>query len=284
MFPFAASEFRYSRPMNDQDMHGPKAAQRFPPVVDGPAFVRINGAATSPILLACDHASPAIPAEYGTLGLDATMFHRHIAYDIGAAALTRELSRRLDAGAVLATFTRLLIDPNRAEDDPTLIVKVSDGVFIPGNQTLDADEIERRLTRFHRAYHQAVEADLASLRDRHDRPLFVGVHSFTPIMEGFERPWEVGVLWSRDDRLANALLERLDRQAGLCVGRNEPYSGRIAGYSMDRHGGRTGVAHAVVEVRQDLIDTHHGLARWADLLAAVLVDVRDDPRLAAKVG
>ncbi len=270
--------------MNDHDPLQSQAPHPFPPVLDGPAFARINGTGRSPILLACDHASPAVPGEYGTLGLDPTMFHRHIAYDIGAAELTRALSEQLDARAVLATFTRLLIDPNRAEDDPTLIVKVSDGVFVPGNQTLDADEIERRLSRYHRPYHKALEAELAVLRGRHDVPLFIGIHSFTPIMEGFERPWEVGVLWNRDARLADALLERLEREPGLCVGRNEPYSGRIAGYSMDRHGGRTGLPHAVVELRQDLIDTHHGVARWAGRLARVLTDVLDDSRLTAGSG
>ncbi|MFQ5534293.1 MAG: N-formylglutamate amidohydrolase [Sphingomonadales bacterium] len=244
--------------------------------------MRLRSDTTSDLVLVCDHASPALPPEYGTLGLDRTMFHRHIAFDIGAADVTASLSEKLNVPAVLSTFSRLLIDPNRALDDQTLIVKSSDGVFIPGNQSLDAAEINSRVQKFHCRFHEAVDDQFTAASAAGIIPAFVGIHSFTPIMNGFERPWEVAVLWNRDPRLAQALLRRLQAENDLCVGDNEPYSGRLAGYSMDWHGGRNGLPNAVIEIRQDLIDTRHGVEHWAGRLARGLAEVSADRTLFEK--
>lgn len=229
--------------------------------------------AVSDLILVCDHASPAVPGKFDALGLDHTVFHRHVAFDIGAAELTFKLSALLPAPAVLSTFSRLLIDPNRSIEDPTLIVKSSDGVVVPGNRDLDEAAISDRIETYHRSYHRAIEQQFELARRDGKIVAFVGIHSFTPIMNGFERPWDVAVLWNRDPRLARALLRRLRVESDLCVGENEPYSGRVAGFSMDWHGGGNGLPNAVIEVRQDLIDTHHGVEHWARKLARILSDV-----------
>lgn len=265
--------------MDSSSATPPGADRVFPPVLVGDVCETINRKPDPTGILVCDHASPALPGRYKTLGTEASNFHRHIAYDPGAADLTRTLSAALGLPALLCGFSRLLIDPNRRADDPSLIVPVSDGVFIPANQDMPADEIAHRLQTYHSAYHRAVAREFRRAMDGGTIPCFVGVHSFTPVMHGQERPWEVSILWNRDPRLAARLLAGLRRIDGLCIGDNEPYSGRIAGYSMDRHGGDGGLPNAVIEVRQDLIDTHHGVTRWTSLLEKVLKETLADDSL-----
>ena len=236
-----------------------------------PPFETINAEGKAPLLLTCDHASRVLPHAYGSLGLDETEMRRHIAWDIGAADVTRRISALLDAPAVLSGYSRLLVDYNRAPDDPTLICEVSDGTVVPGNRGADAAEFARRIARYHRPYHDALAAAMASLRQRVPVPALVSIHSFTPVMKGFERPWHVGILWDRDPRLAEPLLQLLGADPAIVVGDNQPYSGRShVGYTMMQHGARAGLPHVLIEIRQDLIDTHHGAAAWADRVAAVL--------------
>jgi predicted N-formylglutamate amidohydrolase len=218
-----------------------------------PAFDIADPDAVGPWVVTCDHAANAVPGWLGaTLGLPPEDMARHIAYDLGAAGLSRALARRLGAPAILARFSRLVIDPNRGEDDPTLVMKLYDGSIVPGNRHADAGEIERRLDRLHRPYHAALGSLLAA------RPgaAMLAIHSFTPRLQGrAPRPWEVAVLHShRDGRLALPLLRRL-RGLGLCVGDNEPYSGHLPGDSVDRHALGAGRLNALIEVRQDLIST-----------------------------
>lgn len=236
----------------------------------------LNAGGDPQVLLVCDHASNATPPEYGTLGLKETDFRRHIAYDIGAAEVTRHLSVRLNAPAVLANFSRLLIDPNRAPDDPTLVMKISDRILIPSNRHVDAEERERRLARFYRPYDRAIAARIAAARAQGVVPALIAIHSFTPIFKGIERPWHIGILWSRDPRLAVPLLANLSAMPDLVVGDNEPYSGELEGDTMDRHGNRNGLPHVLIEIRQDLIDTAHGAAAWAERLGQVLAEVLAD--------
>jgi predicted N-formylglutamate amidohydrolase len=192
---------------------------------------------------------------------------RHIAWDIGIAEVTRGLARRLDAPAVLSRFSRLAIDPNRALDDPTLIPQISDGVVIPGNQDLSPGDIRARIESFHRPYHEAIKRGLDALVARGPAPAVVAMHSFTPVIKGVERPWHVGILWDADPRLPRPLMARL-RAQGLSVGDNEPYNARDGhGYTLFEHAAPRGLAHVLIELRQDLIDTHHGAAAWTDRLA-----------------
>src|SRR5689334_20455860 len=163
------------------------------------------------LLLLCDHASNAIPPEYGGLGLPPEALERHIAYDIGAAAVTRACAGALGVPALLTTFSRLLIDPNRGLDHPTLIVSVSDGTLVPGNARLDPSEIERRIRLFYAPYDAAIAAALDAFAVAGVVPAIQSVHSMTPTMQGVARPWHASVLWDADPRLALPLLAALRR-------------------------------------------------------------------------
>jgi predicted N-formylglutamate amidohydrolase len=244
-----------------------------------PAFATVEGDAGLGLLFLCDHASNALPAEYGDLGLPKQEFARHIAYDIGAAAVTRALAAGLGAPAVLSCFSRLLIDANRGEDDPTLIMRLSDGAVVPGNARVDAAERVRRIARLHGPYHAAVAAAIDRGLAAGRPPLLVSVHSFTPVWRGVARRWHAGVLWDMDDRLAAPLIEALSADPLLVVGDNEPYSGALANDTLFRHGTRRGLAHALIEIRQDLIGDERGAAAWADRLLPILQDLNNRPAI-----
>ena len=235
-----------------------------------PAFTVLNPEALRPILLVCDHASRAVPRALGSLGLDDAALSRHIAWDIGAAELTRRLADRLGAPAVLAGYSRLVIDVNRQPGDPQSILAVSDGVVIPGNTALTDAAQEARAETFHWPYHHAVDQAFARLRRAGPEPLFFSVHTFTPSLGGTDRLWDLGVLWNRDPRIAVPLIEILRETAGLHVGDNEPYSGKDIAYTLNLHAGAAGLAHCAIEVRQDHCEGAFGLQRFADLLAGAL--------------
>jgi len=245
-----------------------------PVTVVNPAVNPAVGAAgRAPVLIISDHASAFIPAALAGLGLDEAQRARHIAYDIGIAEVTRDLARRLDASAVLSHFSRLVIDPNRALDDPTSIVCISDGVIIPGNRDLTPADRARRQETFFLPYHQEITARLDDAAARGAPPFLISMHSFTPVLRGRERSCQVGVLWRRDRESAQALIARL-RALGVATGDNQPYSARNGhGYSIECHGEGRGLNHVLIEVRQDLIDTHHGAALWAESLATALTEV-----------
>ncbi|HVV66373.1 MAG TPA: DUF1244 domain-containing protein [Rhizomicrobium sp.] len=235
-----------------------------------------SNAADPKLILVCDHASNALPPQMDGLGLEPSTLASHIAYDIGAAQVAKALAARFDAPAILARWSRLLVDLNRGEDDPTLVMKLSDGVIVPGNRGADAAEIEARIARFHAPYHARIAAEIAKAREKAIVPALVSVHSFTPVWKGRARPWELGVLWDRDGRLAKPLIARL-AAAGFAVGDNEPYSGELEGDCMRRHGTLNGLPHALIEIRQDLI-ADEGAARvladrLAPAIAAALADL-----------
>jgi predicted N-formylglutamate amidohydrolase len=236
-------------------------------------FTVIRGDAACGILLVCDHAGNALPRRYGDLGLPPAEFQRHIAYDRGAATVTEGLAARLGAPAVLANFSRLLIDANRGADDPTLIMRLSDGAIVPGNAAVDAEERARRIALFHAPYHAAVAAAVDAALARRRPPIVVSIHSFTPVWRGNPRPWHAGVLSDADRRLAEPLLAALRADTSLVVGDNEPYSGGMAGDTMDQHGAVRGLAAAIIEIRQDLIGEAAGAAAWAERLAPVLAAI-----------
>ncbi|MHB2165481.1 N-formylglutamate amidohydrolase [Alsobacter sp. R-9] len=246
---------------------------------DHPAVQLVPGTLSGGLVLICDHASNAMPAEHGTLGLPPHELERHIAYDIGAAAVTRELARLTGAPAVLSTFSRLLIDPNRGPDDPTLVMKLSDGAIVPGNRHAGADEVERRLDRFYRPYDRAVGAVVEAALATGVPPCLLSIHSFTPSWKGVPRPWHVTVLWDADPRLPRPLLEALANPGDVVVGDNEPYDGALAGDTVNRHATRRGLANALIEVRQDLIGEEAGALHWARRLADAWEAVRGDPSL-----
>ncbi|RJT40990.1 N-formylglutamate amidohydrolase [Mesorhizobium waimense] len=234
-------------------------------------FDIVEGDRKRGIVLLGDHARRELPEEYGSLGLPAKEFDRHIAYDIGVETVTRELAAALGVPAVLANFSRLLIDPNRGEDDPTLIRQLYDGTIVPGNYPMATEERERRLDGFYRPYHDAVGAMIASVAQASAKaPFIFSVHSFTPAMQGIERPWHVGILWDLDDRVARPLIDMLAADASIVVGDNEPYDGALRGDTMFRHAIVNGFAHTLIEIRQDLIADSKGAMQWAERLAPIV--------------
>ena len=263
---------------------GPLPARAAPqPLIgpgDPPPAEVLNPGGAAPMVLVCDHARRCIPKALGTLGLPEAELRRHIAYDIGAAAVTRHLSARFDAPAVLSGYSRLVIDPNRALDDPTAVPVVSDDVVIPGNRALDAADVRRRVEAFFTPYHAAVAAAVAAKRDSGVVPAFVSIHSFTPEMRGVARPWHVGVLWDHDPRIPVPLIARLRADGRWCVGDNEPYSGRgTLGGTVETHATPAGLPNVLLEIRQDLIATPDGAAEWAAIVGDALEAVLADPGL-----
>jgi predicted N-formylglutamate amidohydrolase len=245
---------------------------------------RIGGALNSGVIVICDHASNGLPAAYGDLGLSSQSLERHIAYDIGAAWLTRRLAHLMGAPAVLSTFSRLLIDPNRGADDPTLVMRLSDGAIVPGNARVDAAEIERRRARYWAPYRDAVAEVVDAMCAAGRPPAVVSIHSFTPLWREAARPWKIGVLWDLDPRLSAPLLNALASEEDLApahqmVGDNEPYDGALAGDTIDDIATARGLANALIEVRQDLIATERGARAWADRLARLLKPILARPEL-----
>jgi predicted N-formylglutamate amidohydrolase len=239
-----------------------------------------NPLGPGPLLLLCDHAGRRIPTWLGDLGLPPPELERHIAFDIGAADVTRRMARLLDAPAVLAHVSRLVVDPNRLPGDPSSIPALSDGTLIPRNQELSPDEIRRRLAYAFVPYHRAVARQIAGLRRRHGIPAIISIHSFTPHLGGVERAWDVAVLWDQDARLAGPVLAELRRDPARAVGDNEPYSGRFPiGYTIPFHAARTGLPHVTFELRQDLIATRAHAEAWALRLAEVLREPLADRKL-----
>lgn len=233
-------------------------------------YVILPGRANSGLVLLCDHAGNAFPPEYGTLGLPDSQLKRHIAYDIGAAEVTRRLSVALGAPAVMTRYSRLLIDPNRGEDDPTLIMRLSDGAIVPGNRVISPEEREKRLRLYYRPYHDAIDAVLDRCVATGRIPAILSVHSFTESWKGTPRPWHASAMWGEDVRLAEPLFEALCAENDLIVGANEPYAGQLVGDTLWQHGTRRGLAHAIIEVRQDLIRDEKGQAAWAERLARIM--------------
>lgn len=223
----------------------------------------------SRFLITCDHAANTVPPDLGgSLGLPVSDMARHIAYDVGAAGVARELGKLLDAPVVLSNFSRLVIDPNRGEDDPTLLMKLYDGSVIPGNRHAGAEEKERRLAAYYRPYHDA----LARMAARHEDVAIVAIHSFTPQLHGRPpRPWHVGILHAAwDARLSDPLIDMLQAEPDLVVGRNEPYPGHLPGDALDRHALQDKRHNTLIEVRNDLIEEEVGQRHWAARLAPLL--------------
>jgi predicted N-formylglutamate amidohydrolase len=238
----------------------------------------IAGDAATGLLILCDHAENTLPEAYHCLGLRPEDLHRHIAYDMGAAGVAGRLAAELGAPAILSQFSRLLIDPNRGLDDPTLIMQISDGLIVPGNAGLDEAEIASRIDHYYEPYHRAIERAIESGLSAGKPPVLVSMHSFTQAWKGVPRPWSVGVLWDKDPRLALPLLAALREIPCIEVGDNEPYSGQLKGDTLYRHGTERGLAHVLIEVRQDLIMSEEGQSEWAELLAKVLRKVMREER------
>jgi predicted N-formylglutamate amidohydrolase len=246
-----------------------------------PPYTIINEHGSAKVLLVGDHVSNAIPEALNQLGLDAEILDQHVAYDIGTHKLISHLSQHLDAPAVLAGYSRLIVDLNRSLEDPSAFPKISDNIPIPGNQVLTVDSKALRVQAFYTPYRVAIDGMLHRFRESNILPALISIHSFTPEMAGFKRPWHVGILWDKDPRLPVPLMSNLRAHpSGLKVGDNEPYSGKHpADYTIDHHAEAAGLPHVSIEVRQDLVDTEEGAERWATILDEALRDTLADPAL-----
>jgi predicted N-formylglutamate amidohydrolase len=230
----------------------------------------IPGDPATGVLLICDHATNAIPLGLNALGLPPAQLERHIAYDIGAAEMTRAMARELGAPAVLSNFSRLLIDPNRGLDDPTLVMRLSDGAIVPGNRHLDQTGIAERIARYYKPYDAAIDTCIATALAAGRPPAIISLHSFTPFWKSAPRPWHIGVLWDHEGALSKLLIAALQQESDLVVGDNEPYSGGLPGDTIDRHATRRGLPDTLIEVRQDLIASAATARDWGIRLARIL--------------
>jgi predicted N-formylglutamate amidohydrolase len=247
---------------------------------DPPPFVILHEHGAAPALVICDHASRAFPRGMKRLGLPELPSWQHIAWDIGAGELARGLSNALDAPAVLAGYSRLIVDCNRKPEDPEAFRLESDGWVVPGNASLGELERRTRLACFFDPYHEAIAAMLAGFRRRDVVPMVVSVHTFTPEMAGTARPWHIGVLWDRDEPSARRLIDGLRQVEGLVVGDNQPYSGKHpSDYTIDHHAEQAGLPHVCIEVRQDTLESPAGVERWVRLLGRLLGEIISDPGL-----
>lgn len=236
------------------------------------AYEEIAGGAATRLLVVVDHASNRVPQGID-LGIAPDLLQKHIAWDIGAAALGRALCRRLDCPGLFGNVSRLVLDLHREPDSAGLIPSVSDGYAIPGNKTLTAAGREERLARFWRPYH----ARLASLVEEAAPTLILAIHSFTPRLEtsdGPIRPWEVGILYNLDDRAARLAISEL-RRRGFSTGDNEPYSGTLLNATMNMHAEARSTPYLAIEVRNDLLADDEGVVRWAHVLESVAMHCRN---------
>ena len=247
---------------------------------DAPPFMTYNDHGRAPVLLVADHASPYFPAAMNQLGLADWVLERHVAWDIGVDELTRCLADELDAPAVMAGFSRLIVDPNRKPEDPSAFPPISDGIAIPGNLELDNWQKALRIQSFFKPYHDAITARLKRFERQGVCPAMIAVHTCTPEFDRIVRPWHVGVMWDKDPRLPQAVLEHFSGQDAICVGDNEPYSGRHPhDFTIDYHAEPAGLPHIGFEVRQDLVSDRAGARKWASILAGAMQAALSDPGL-----
>jgi predicted N-formylglutamate amidohydrolase len=233
-------------------------------------FRVLNPDASDPLLLVCDHASRRIPAALGTLGLDPVARRCHLAWDIGAGALTRRLARSMGVTSVLAEYSRLVVDCNRDLLDPGAFLEFGDGVVIPGNRKLNQAQKDVRAAEIYWPYHYAIDLEIKRLAQHEYPPALATIHSFTPVLDGVSRPWEIGVLWDADRDTAEILIDGF-RAAGFLVGDNQPYSGKAPqDFTIDHHAEDAGLPHVGIEIRQDLIADAGGVSKLAGVLEPIL--------------
>ncbi len=232
---------------------------------------------TSPFLLICDHASRRIPRALADLGVSEANLQRHVAWDIGAAGVAVHLAAALDAFAILQNYSRLAIDCNRPLDAPGSIVARSEATDIPGNANVDAAAAALRAREIFLPYHARIAAELDRREGQGRQTILISVHSFTPIYHAVARPWQIGMLYGRDARVAQRLLAMIRAEGRWNVGDNEPYAvTATTDYAIPVHCETRGIAHVGLEIRQDLITHADGQAEWATRIAGWLEAVATD--------
>jgi predicted N-formylglutamate amidohydrolase len=238
---------------------------------DPPPFSVHNEKGKARLLLLCDHASKAVPEALGSLGISDEELARHIGWDIGGLDAALALAEALDAPLVASGYSRLVIDCNRWPGGEGSTPEVSDGTPVPANKDLTKAQIDARAEACFWPYHREVDRQLDRLTGDGGAVALLVMHSFTPQMNGFRRPWHVGVLWNDDARLPEPLLAELRRDPALIVGDNEPYSARASyEYTLNSHARTRKLPHCSLEVRQDLIATPDDARAWGRRLAPAI--------------
>lgn len=226
-------------------------------------------------MITADHARNHVPhwINNGDLGLPTADMQRHIAYDIGVEGVARHMAREINARLLISNFSRMVIDPNRGQDDPTLLMQIYDGSIIPENRGITPEKAKERLERLYLPYHQSYDA----MADERDDTIICAIHSFTPQLNNRpRRPWEIGILYANgDDMLARPMIDMLRSETDWSIGENEPYSGHLEGDSIDRHALQKGRPNLLIEIRNDLIETDAGQAHWAQALAPFVARITD---------
>lgn len=236
-----------------------------------PPYAVLNPDGTSPYLLLCEHASNRIPRALGDLGLPEAERRRHIAWDIGVSALSQHLSRTLDAPLFMTNYSRLVIDCNRPLHVSSAIPEVSETTEIPGNRDLTDAERQQRIDTLFAPYAEAVARRLDRMQAAGKRPIVVGIHSFTPVYFGRQRPWHAGILYGKATDFGRTLIGGLQTDTALTIGDNEPYNIHPdEDYTVPVHADARGLAGALIEVRHDLIDTLAGVQEWGERLTRCL--------------
>tara|TARA_B100000214_G_scaffold183833_1_gene132558 strand:+ start:7725 stop:8516 length:792 start_codon:yes stop_codon:yes gene_type:complete len=222
-------------------------------------------------LVICDHSSNNIPIEYKNLGISSNDIESHRAYDLGASEVSVELSKLLNCNLIMANFSRLLIDPNRGEDDPTLIPKISEGKIIKGNINISKcssdEDRNKRILNFYLPYHEQISKFVNNSLKKGKILKILSIHSFTPIWMGKKREIDVGILWDKDDRLSKIFLNSLKN---INLGDNKPYSGRLKNDTLYKHATSRGIPHVLIEIRQDLLKKEKDKLQWAKKIHNVL--------------
>lgn len=239
-----------------------------------PPFTIINPHGASRVVLVCEHGGLAVPRQLNRLGLGAEHYTRHYAYDIGVRRMTETLSRLLDAPAIIANYSRLVVDLNRAVDHPTAFPVSGEGSPVPGNITMTAADRALRVAALYEPFHAALAALLdARIAAGGPLPVVVAVHSFTPVFFGVPRPWAVGVLWLQDDRLPRPVIDWF-RARGYETGDNEPYDARaMGGTTVNVHADARGLPNVLLEIRNDLIANDSQSDEWAKITGDCLESV-----------
>lgn len=238
---------------------------------DPPPFSIFNEQGKAPLLLLCDHASKAVPQALGDLGIPASELARHIGWDIGGLDAAIELAKALDAPLVSSGYSRLVIDCNRWPGGEGSTPEVSDKTVVPANKGLTKEQVDARAEACFWPYHREVDRLLDAMSEGGRQVCMLVMHSFTPSMNDFDRPWHVGVLWNDDPRLPEPLLAELRRDESLVVGDNEPYSARDPyEYTLTAHAQPRALPHCSLEVRQDLIGTTEEAQAWGRRLAPAI--------------
>lgn len=236
-----------------------------------------------PVLITCDHASRRIPKSLGTLGLSAADRKKHIVFDHGTEHIGQYLSKKLDATAVIAEYSRIVTDLNRGIDHPDIMRTVSDHIEVPGNKNLTAAQKRQRLNELYRPYHKQIDKQIKRFLKRDVSPLFLAIHSLTPVMNGVKRPWDICLMWNKDEKTAQTFIRNLKaRYPKLKIGENVPYTlkakGGVGWNTVGHHAEGNNLPYIAVEFRQDLVDTRAKAEKWGRIFLEALLPLLEDPK------